>query len=199
MSPPCWYRTGTGTELDSVMTPIVAKTKDSPASHTDSDAQLSCAGGEQTLTLSGIIRAILDETDLTTPEAVAAEAVRRTPDEHIREFYRQAVRGQARVQMHAIPSTPPAVTRSAKFAAIADMHSRQLKARVFVGDQWKMLGQCTYDDVLALADSRQQLAEENAAAAEKFRRVAKELQNAGAETVADLPADVLAAALAGAS
>lgn len=50
-------------------------------------------------TLSALIGAVLDETDLMTPEAVADEVANRTPDDMLGSFYRQALRERVRASM----------------------------------------------------------------------------------------------------
>lgn len=151
-----------------------------------------------TPTLSSVIRSVLTEASFVTPDEVADEVVRRTPPKLLRDFYREAVRDRARVQMHGLPAPrpePQGQPRSAKVQAIRDMHQKRLASLVSVNGEWKRFGECSHEDVLALAAERQAMAIANANRAEQFRRVAKELANRGAATVADLPADVLDSAL----
>ncbi|BCT75620.1 hypothetical protein SCMU_14620 [Sinomonas cyclohexanicum] len=179
------------------------------------------------LTLSALIRTVLTDTDLVTPDEVADEVAARTPDECLRDFYRAALRERVRAAMqisaaaamhasddddetsptgHRTSVTHDGIAgrgakqkpvRSGKFAAINAKHLERLRQIIQVGDVRKRFGDLTRDDLLTAADARDVMASRNAAMAAKFRRVEKEMANRGTATVRDLPPDVLDTALKG--
>lgn len=80
--------------------------------------------------------------------------------------------------------------RSTKVAAIRDGWQRRLRDRVHGADgAWKMLGDCTYDDLMSAASERQELADRNQAWAREYRAMAEAVADAGVETFRDLPAE----------
>ena len=178
------------------------------------------------LTLSALIRTVLTDTDLVTPDEVADEVAARTPDECLRDFYRAALRERVRAAMqsgavqsmcistddetsptgHAgsdtqtIPAgrgTKQKPVRSGKFSLINAAHLKRLRERLYVDGAWKMFGDLNANELATVADARDATAAAASAMAAKYRRVAKELENLGAETVRDLPPDVLDTALKG--
>lgn len=62
--------------------------------------------------------------------------------------------------------------------------------RVHVDGEWKMLGDCTAEDVDWLADARAVESAKLAAVADQFRELAARMRAAGVATVADLGDDV---------
>lgn len=84
--------------------------------------------------------------------------------------------------------------RSGRLAAIRDRHAAWKRARYVIDGTWKMLADCTVDDVLALAAQRRDVAARNTAEAERFDQLARVMKDAGAVTVADLDDDVEVAA-----
>lgn len=80
--------------------------------------------------------------------------------------------------------------RSAKVTAIRDGWQRRLRDRVHVGEtEWKMLGDCTYADLVFVASERQKMADRNQARAREYRAMADAVADAGVETFRDLPAE----------
>lgn len=67
---------------------------------------------------------------------------------------------------------------------------------VAIGREWKALGACTREDVLAIAEGYQSRAEANAAMAAAYTALAEAMAERGAATVADLPDDVVTGVLA---
>ena len=88
-------------------------------------------------------------------------------------------------------------TPSWKIAGLIDHIESELNRSVYVetSAEWKRLGECTPDDVDALAAARRRKAAEVIAEAERFERLAEVAREADAEIVRDLPRDVLAEVL----
>ncbi len=88
----------------------------------------------------------------------------------------------------------PVVNGSASRVGVSRWQRYQ---RVTVDGEWKLLADCTADDLDVIATDRESGAERLLAVAERFRTLAARMRAAGAATVADLDgADVLEAAAA---
>lgn len=163
---------------------------------------------DQQFNLRDVVRGVLHETDLTDPGDVAGAVLVRIPARKSREALSQALRqyvrvviGQTRMDHPAEPDTAgPSKPRyhSWKVAGIRDYWDdwqRQLRQRMHGAGEWKMLGDFTYEDLIAAAAERRALAERNAAAADQFQRWADLLIEYDVTRFGDLPADVQASAL----
>jgi hypothetical protein len=89
-------------------------------------------------------------------------------------------------------------TASPKVAGIIDRLDAELNKSVYVAshDEWKRFGMCCLDDVLTLVANRRRKADEVIAEANRYEHVAEAMREHNADTVADLPRDVLAKVLA---
>ena len=131
------------------------------------------------------------------PEKIAAKVIKAIPAEDRDAALTEALGHMVRdVIVQTRPSTPTPVpgTRSWKRDAIrehAKARRSELDALYATEDGYKPLRQFSYDEMVALADRLQTLAEKNAAQAERFRRYAAAMRSAKAATLADLPADAL--------
>ena len=85
--------------------------------------------------------------------------------------------------------------RSAKVQGIRDWWAEMLASSVYVDGVWKSFGDCSRTDVGWLADQRRVEAEKNLAQAAVYDEVNALMVEHGAETLADLPRDVVPAAL----
>jgi hypothetical protein len=149
--------------------------------------------------LNAAVADVLDSTDLVTPEEIAHKVVGDIPDEDLRAVLTLVLPGYVRGVIYRrrahnpylTGSPPPA--RSAKVAAIRDTWSQPaLRDRVHVGDgEWKLLGHCTYRDLMCAAMERRRLAQANLAKADHFEALANLLTARDVTHVADLPADDL--------
>jgi len=177
-----------------------------------------------TYDLRADVKAVLESTSLTDPGEVADKVAESIPAKSLRSALRVTLRAYVRQVMaesrtlsapnfrpapvHPTPvssgghtrsgaqSRTAAAGRSPKVRAIRDGWQRQLDARVHVGDsEWKFLGDCTHDNLNALAAEREANADKNRAWARHYRGLAALLTEHGAETVRDLPAEVLMPAL----
>lgn len=135
--------------------------------------------------LDALIHRVMDDTDLVNPGEITAKVLDQLPDEHVREALRMTLRQYVTRVMtrdriaHAIkPALRPEVhNRSTKVLAIREYGRRWLRDREHVGSgTWKLLGECTYADLFRLAEAREQAAAQYRAKAEKYRRLARELQ-----------------------
>lgn len=131
------------------------------------------------------------------PEKVAARVVKAIPSEDRDAALAEALGHMVRDVITATrPSTPaPAPgTRSWKRDAIRDQakaRRSELDALYATEDGYKPLRSFSYDEMVALADRLQTLAEQNATQAVRFRRYADAMKAAGAPTLDALTPDAL--------
>lgn len=149
-------------------------------------------------TVAAYVRAVLDESDATDPETIAALVLARIPKRDLSvvlhplmvSFVGSIV---SRGRTGAVPPARPSV----KVGAVRDAYESWLRERISVGpSEWRMLGDCTVADLRYAAEVRRDLAVKNAATAEQFAQLADALESSGASTVRDLPSDVVAAVAA---
>lgn len=153
-----------------------------------------------------LVREVLRSSTRADPGDVAAEVYKRIPASHrgdalqqlLRLFVRQVISEER--TSHA-PSVVSAVSgRSAKVRSIRDAWQRRLKDRVHVGDaHWKFLRDCTYEDLLAAANERRELADRNAAWARTYSEWAALMTDHNVQTFGQLPPTVLQDALGAAA
>lgn len=148
--------------------------------------------------LRSVIADVLDSTDLADPAEVAEEAYRRLTVDDYAAALQQVLRQFARLVMmsrrsHMPVAVHPKAPASWKVAAIREGWRRHLQDRLFTPAGWKLLRDCTRDDLLYIAAERRRIADENLATAERFEKLAGHL--VGTATCASLPEDVLADAL----
>jgi hypothetical protein len=142
-------------------------------------------------TLRDLVLKVLAETDLTDPVALANEVATLTPPDKMDEFYRLALAGFVRtvnndVRRSNVIINPTRYMPSAKVTAIREAHERSLRDRVFMGADSKMLGDCTYDDLMNAAKFRKELADRNLILAKRYEELAARLLSENVVRVADL-------------
>lgn len=143
------------------------------------------------------IRTMIDETDLTAPEDIAARVVQEVPEDQLRAVLAMVLREYIRVElgrqrMAPQPGPTPAPTRSAKVSAIRAAGPKWLRDRVFVGNStWLMLGECGYEQLRYLESERRTNAARSVAAADRYARLAELVETYNVPRVADLPVEVL--------
>jgi len=166
------------------------------------------------------IKTVLDSTSLTDPGEIADKVAESVPARALRAAFRVTLRAYVRQVMaerrtfsdpnfqtsssgHPLNDAHDprvAAGRSFKVRAIRDGWQKQLDNRVHVGNsEWKFLGDCTYDNLYALAGEREKHAAKNEAWARYYRSLAALLTEHDVERVRDLPAEVLMPALGSAS
>lgn len=144
--------------------------------------------------LRAVVVDVLHGTDLVDPSEITTEVLNRIPDDAHGEALSQSLRQYVRLVMgsgRTVPEKPviPPGATSKKVARIRAKFAAELAQRVFVGDGWKMLRDCTKRDLLFLANDRRRVAKENEAVAEKYERLATVV---GRGTVGDLDSAILA-------
>lgn len=156
--------------------------------------------------LRSLVRDVFDNSTLADPGLIAEEVYKRIgPDEvyaalqaSLRLFVRQVISERRMHTQMATPTNPDGV--SWKVGAIREHWRRSLQDSVHVGgSEWKRLGQCTYEDLKVAAAERREQASRNRAKAQQYEALANLVSDHGAATVAELPVDVLSAALGAAA
>lgn len=151
--------------------------------------------------LRHIVRDVLRNSTLADPGDIAAEVLRRIPARSTRDALEQTLRLYVRqviseVRISSRPAPATAANGSWKVAAIRDGWQRRLRDPVHVGAQeWKLLADCSYEDLLAAAAERRQLAERNQAWARTYDAWAGLLVEHDVKRFGDLPADAQMQAL----
>lgn len=135
-------------------------------------------------------RDVLVSTKLTDPDAIADEVLSRTPRNGLRAAYRLLLRRLAldAIRFANMSASEPRRTpnRSSKVAAIRNRHIDYFAQRVCANGEWKMLGDCTPEDVLDLAAQRREVAARNAAKAGEYEALHSQMIAAGVARARDL-------------
>lgn len=149
--------------------------------------------------LRTLVREVLDGSALADPGGIADEVYRRTAAKDRAAAYRQALRQFVRLQANeqrmtaAQPSSSSEGAldsgQSAKVAGIRTWWRSSLRERIHVDGEagWKMLADCTRDDLMYAAKERWEAADRTKAVGDKFSRLAELLDRFDAATVGDLP------------
>lgn len=152
-------------------------------------------------TLRILVQEVLRTSTMADPGQVADEVMRRIPRSMVRVALSQALRlfvrqviSETRISHQATP-TPAGPARSRKVASIRDGWQRRLRDRVHCNGTWKFLGECGYDDLLAAAAERRELADRNMAWARQYDEWARLLTEHDVATFSDLPVEVQMSAL----
>lgn len=159
-----------------------------------------------TTTRHTIIREVVEETGLVDPRDIAVIVEERTPDDMIREWYREAIvpdiraehlrRRKQSVNKKVSQVIARAEKEGRRVAAktranlVADGWAEKLRAGVTVDGVWKRLADCSADDVQRLAEVRYESAEAVRAEGQRFEKLRAAMDEHGAARVGDLPADV---------
>jgi hypothetical protein len=156
---------------------------------------------EHELNLRERIRAILTDTGEADPGIVADKVVAELSSRQLRPALGQTMRALVREVIRddrgtAVTHTQPAPGQGRSRArAVAEAWRAHLRDRVFVGDTWRLLGDCTAADVQFLVDDRRRKAAELVATADRYDGLRAAMVEYGVERVVDLPDAVLAATL----
>lgn len=152
--------------------------------------------------LHAIVVRSLDESSDPDPGAAVAAVMASIPSRHLRDALAQALpsyvtnvatlaRGRA-LRSDSVLPTPSTATGSARWAAAAAV----LSQRIFTGDAWKHLRDCTADDLMGAAETRRARAQTLLANADQLEALAKIVADHGASTVGDLDEDQIREVLA---
>lgn len=145
--------------------------------------------------LVALVRQVQAGSGLSDPRDVAGKVLAQIPADLIREALELTLPEFCRVAMSqermAVRGSRP--NANTKASMVRSWYQRFLAQSVDVTGKgtWKQLGQCTVDDVLALAAQRREQAAKSAAVADQFEWLAQEMRRARAKTVAKLPASTL--------
>jgi len=149
--------------------------------------------------LRALVRQVIDETDLTSPDEILNKVVEMVPKQHLREALRQALRDHVKNEItrtNVAPMTPAGP--SPKVAAIRDSWRKALRDRISVGpNDWMMLGDCSYEHLMYAAEERYEHARLNQAKGDWFTSLAEAVQDNGVDRVSDLPETTLRELLGG--
>lgn len=135
------------------------------------------------------------------PEAVAAEVLRRVPEEDYRDalaqtlhLFARVVIGQERAKHRRQPPPKPRKGHG-KAGQIREawrlVLEQRLNENLHVDGAWKRQRDCTFDDLMAVAAERYDQAKRNTAMAAVYEGRAHLVQQYGVATFGDLPTDVL--------
>lgn len=162
--------------------------------------------------LRHLIRDVLTSSLLADPRDLAAEVFQRIPAEEHAAVLRQCLNDVVREEIRLSRNhTPPAVmaerpgprgnigrqrpaSRSAKVAGIRAMWQEKLRERIHTGPgstDWRLLGDCSFEELMFAAGERRTIALRNEAKAAEYAELAEAVRAAGVARVRDLPAEVL--------
>jgi hypothetical protein len=157
--------------------------------------------------LSALIRDVVDTTAFVGPDEVAAEVARRIPKSHKDAVLATCLRSHVHTAITQIRSTngrlAPLPTRSAKGDAIrawaTEQRTRRLSEQLHVGPgEWKLLADCTAENLRFVAAERMDMARRCEASASTYNALADALDELDIKTVRDLPDATIEDALGGA-
>jgi hypothetical protein len=172
--------------------------------------------------LSELVQEIIEEGTILGPDAIARELVRRRREFNLEAELQLLLRAYVLRKLSQQPATRKVypveyepveqdlddlLPISALVQALSEVEPARspsskvrgyqafpwLKRQVFVGSEWKVLGDCDADDVEYLAKRRWGLAQDLLHSAEYFNHLAYQMRAASAHTVSDLDEDVLLA------
>ena len=125
------------------------------------------------------------------PHEIASETAATVPTEELRACLSEALVDLARITLgaHRRGAMDNAVgpARSPKVEERASWWAKMLAERVYVGDEWKTLGQCTYDDLGEVIGARKELIARISGQIENFERLQQLMIHHEVERVSDIP------------
>jgi hypothetical protein len=143
--------------------------------------------------ITKLVRATLDETELTDPAEIASKLAHEVPARERVAVIEFLLTSYVRSQFYRYAPTSSGGNRSAKVAAIRAAAPGWLRRRVCVGPEtYAMLGECGDAELAYLEEARLAKAAQIAAAAEWYANLRAALKRHRAARVDQLPADVLA-------
>jgi hypothetical protein len=147
-----------------------------------------------------LVGQVLDETNLTDVADIAAKVTSMLTAEQHAATFEQAMLELVRQEMtrrnmgYPKPGTParPSWKMEGTRTVVAEAWRQTLRDRIAVADNVrKMLGECTYEDLMVAANERFAHARQNEAKAEWFMRLADTVKTYQVPRLDALPADVL--------
>lgn len=164
-----------------------------------------------TLTIRAILRDVLKNTDLTDIHEIVQEVLKRIPKsqhqavlevllvDYTRHFVGQVRHSKTMPKASSFPKLVKtkhagglkSVSTSAKVAAIREGWQEHLRDRISVGHgDYRMLKDCTYEDLMHAAKQREKMAESHKAWAARFHGYASLLTEFDVKTFGELPTEV---------
>ena|ERR1051326_1552073 len=139
---------------------------------------------------------VLDTSDLTDFQAIAAKVAENVPARQLRAALGECLVSYVRMTCSQRRMANPVLhtarsARSPKVAAIRDAHAKWLRELISVEGGQKFLGECTYEDLMFAAEKRRKHAAVTVAQAQRFEEIAALLHEHQVETVAELPPSAL--------
>jgi hypothetical protein len=154
--------------------------------------------------LNDVVRHEMDSTKTADLEVLTENVLRRVIEEDkLEEAFSESIRHYvaARVGVSRVDALQPQAEGSSRWqkSAEAISHYRDImRERMFVNGEWKFLGDCTRDDVLAVAADRAERARTMAITAENYQRRADLMGTKRAKTVSALKVEQVQEVLAAA-
>lgn len=148
--------------------------------------------------LAQLVRAAAADESLVTPEEISDAVAKALTVREVRGALALTLPGFVRLVVAAKSASagPPAQNSRTRASAVRSWAESIRTRRVFVGDVWKVLADCTGGDLRVVAGARERQAHVLAADAARWSQLADRMDSVGAVTVADLPDDVLRGGLA---
>jgi hypothetical protein len=132
----------------------------------------------------------LDKSTIADPHAVADDLIDTLTDEEVFEVLQQVlphyvttIATQQRSRHLSDAAQPTANNASPRWQAATSIYME----RIHTSDGWKMLRDCTRDDLEAAANDRYQRAAQLRQSADRYRALADYLDQQGVSKVGDLP------------
>lgn len=143
--------------------------------------------------LHDAVASVLDTTNLTEPAEIAAKVAENVPSRELRRvvgellpaYVREVNRHRRNLGLTSENANQSA--RSSKVAAFRAIGRAWLRNRIQVESGWKLLADCSYEDLMWAAENRRQIAAQNFAKAEEYEALAQHVQAHGVDRLADLP------------
>lgn len=143
------------------------------------------------------VKALMISTDIVDPHEMATVIIADLADEDLRAVLAEVLPGYVRVcfHQHQVPQreAPAKVdttdqgssASSSRWDHITAIYSR----RVCPGGEWRSLGDCVRDEILALAAQSREQAARNTAQAKGWEDLAHRMEARGARLVSDMPVE----------
>lgn len=154
--------------------------------------------------LHALVRSVTETSGLLGPREIAAKVAENVPRAKLRDALAAALVPFVREDLTRLRATAPIgprpsapsnrnSARSPKVRAVREAWRKVLAGQVHVGHgQWQVLADCSYDNVVFLANERHEVARRTAASGDRFERLASAMKKHKVSRVSELPESVLA-------
>jgi hypothetical protein len=147
--------------------------------------------------LRDLIREVMDDHPRADPRELARHVAKLTPKADVMTFYEDTlvdyVSSMLRTERNtALDAARPKGNYSKKLQRCRDGWKALCASRVHIGQtQWKLLGDCTVDELEFCASERRENATENIRRAEEYERYAELMREHRAKKFRDLPPEAV--------